>query len=555
MLARVKRARALAALGAVLVLGLWEPQVAQADTAPPTGVVPTVSADGLPTWQVNGVVWSQVVVGNTVYATGSFTAARPPGVAAGGAGQVPSGNLFAYDITTGNPVSTFHHSLNAQGMTVSAAPDGSRVYVGGDFTTVDGIARQHVAAFDTATGALSTSFAPNVNGQVRAIAATASTVYVGGAFQSAAGVARNRLAGFAAANGAISATWKPVAPDGNVYALLVTPDASKVIAGGMFTTLNTTAVYGMGAVDAVTGATRPWAANATIHDAVNGAIDSLKTDGSSIYGSGWAYGTGASFEGTFSLNPSTGAINWLNDCHGDTYDVVPLGQVLYSVSHAHDCTAIGSFPDTSPRARWQHALAETLVPSGFNKGPDAYGWNYSGIPDTTILHWFPQLGIGSYTGQYQAAWSVSGNASYVVMGGEFPSVNGVAQQGLTRMATAALAPNRQGPTYTTAPSRPVPPTTATAGSGGTVSVTFGTAWDYDNQTLTYEVFRDGGTTPVYTTSIRSNFWTLPTAGFVDSGLPAGSSHTYQIRIRDPFANTLWSPRSNTVSTSAVVLKM
>ena len=37
---------------------------------------------------------------------------------------------------------------------ITASPDGSRVYVGGDFTAVDGAARGHVAAFDTATGAL-----------------------------------------------------------------------------------------------------------------------------------------------------------------------------------------------------------------------------------------------------------------------------------------------------------------------------------------------------------------------------------------------------------------
>ena len=52
------------------------------------GTPATVSADALPTWQINGVVWSQAVVGNTVYVTGSFTKARPPGVAAGGAGEV-----------------------------------------------------------------------------------------------------------------------------------------------------------------------------------------------------------------------------------------------------------------------------------------------------------------------------------------------------------------------------------------------------------------------------------------------------------------------------------
>ena len=71
---------------------------ARADTAPGAGVPATVSADALPTWQVNGVVWSEVVVGTTVYATGSFTAARPPGVAVGGAGSVAAANLFAFDV-------------------------------------------------------------------------------------------------------------------------------------------------------------------------------------------------------------------------------------------------------------------------------------------------------------------------------------------------------------------------------------------------------------------------------------------------------------------------
>ena len=55
-------------------------QTASADTAPAAGTPATVSGDGLPTWQINGVVWAQVLVGNTVYATGEFTKARPPGV-------------------------------------------------------------------------------------------------------------------------------------------------------------------------------------------------------------------------------------------------------------------------------------------------------------------------------------------------------------------------------------------------------------------------------------------------------------------------------------------
>ena len=90
----------------------------------------------------------------------------------------------------------------------------------------------------------------------------------------------------------------------------------------------------------------PWAANQTIQDSDHGAITSLHTDGQQIFGSGYAFGANASFEGTFGLNPDTGAINFLNDCHGDTYDTLPLGQVLYSVGHA--TTARTSAPSCRP---------------------------------------------------------------------------------------------------------------------------------------------------------------------------------------------------------------
>ena len=143
--------------------------------------------------------------------------------------------------------------LNGQGLVITASPDGSRVYVGGDFTTVDGIARGHVAAFDTATGALVSTFAPSLSGQVRASRPRRPAVYVGGDFLSANGKTRSRLAAFAPANGAMSA-WAPAA-DRLVRAMVMSPDRSRVIVGGSFTTLNGTDAYGMGAVDATTGAT------------------------------------------------------------------------------------------------------------------------------------------------------------------------------------------------------------------------------------------------------------------------------------------------------------
>jgi PKD repeat protein len=542
-----RRTLAAMAVSALLLVSVGTSPVALADTAPAPGTAATVSADGLPTWQINGVVWSQAVVGNTVYATGSFTKARPAGVAAGGAGEIDALNVFAYDITTGNPVA-FSHSLNAQGLAVAASPDGSRIYIGGDFTSVDGLPRGHVAAFDTATGALVASFAPNVSNEVRALAATNSTVFIGGGYGNVNGVTRNSLSAVTATGSLLP--WAPSLAGGNadVWSMVVTPDQSRVVVGGSFTSLNGVAASGMGSLDATTGSTLRWDANQTIRDGGTGsAITSLRTDGQQIYGSGYAYGSG-NFEGTFAANPTTGAITVVNDCHGDTYDVLPVGPVLYSVSHAHDCSWIGSYPDTSPRVRWEHALAQTIAPATTNKGPDNYGWNYNGLPASTVLHWFPQLSTGTYTGQYQAAWSLAGNSNYVVMGGEFPKVDGVSQQGLVRMAISSLAPNKQGPTYTTQPDRPVPATTASSPSPGTVSVTFGTAWDYDNETLTYDLFRDDAGTGV-TTAIKSNFWTLPTRTMTDTAVPTGS-YIYQVRITDPFGNTLWSPKSNSVTVTS-----
>ena len=207
-------ALALVVLAAGVGPGALRTPPARADTAPPAGLPATVSADALPTWQINGVVWSQVTVGNTVYATGSFTKARPPGVAAGSTQEVAAANVFAFDIRTGARVASFDHALDAQGMSLAASPDGSRVYLGGDFTHVDGHPRSHIAAFDTATNALVTTFAPAVNARVRAMAVTGSTVYVGGSFSSVAGQPRTRLAAVTP-TGALT-SWQPTADDAAV---------------------------------------------------------------------------------------------------------------------------------------------------------------------------------------------------------------------------------------------------------------------------------------------------------------------------------------------------
>ncbi len=506
---------------------------ASADTAPPSPTTPaTVSADALPTVQVNGVVWSQATVGNTVYAAGSFSAARPAGSAAG-ANLTTRNNLLAYDITTGNLITSFAHSLNGQAIVATASPDGTRLYVGGDFTTVDGASHVRIAAFNTATGALVSTFSPSVNARVKAIAATNTTVYFGGSFTSVNGIARNRLAAVSAASGSLL-SWAPSADNNSVTAMVLAPSGREVIVGGAFTTLNGVSAPGLGAVDPVTGVTLPWAANQSVQDSGSGAgITSLSTDGSQVYGTGYVFGGDGNLEGSFAADPDTGAIKWIEDCHGDSYDTFAVGSVLYLVSHEHFCGNIGSFPQTNPWT-YYHATAFTTYPTGtiaHNSEGDYFDW--FGNPAPTQLDWYPTMTNGTYTGQNQAAWSVTGNTSYVALGGEFPTVNGTAQQGLVRFAVAAKAPNKVGPR----PSTGLTPSVVSLGSG-TARVAWQTTFDQDNEALTYKVVRDGNVaSPVYTTTVNSTFYHLPVAGFTDTGLSPGSTHTYRVYVTDPFANS------------------
>ena len=538
----------LTALSVVLssVVGLaLTAAAAQADTAQ-TGTLPaTVSADSLPTVQINGVVWSQATVGNTVYAGGSFSTARPSGVAAGGTGQVTRNNLLAYDITTGNLVSSFNHSFNAQVLSVVASPNGSTVYVGGDFTTVDGATHNHLVAINTANGTLVTGFTPNLNGSVRSLAASNTAVFVGGSFSTASGSTRTRLAEYTS-SGSLAA-WAPSASDA-VGAMVLTPDQSSVIVGGHFITLNTTSALGLGSLNATTGATQAFAANQIIQDSGSGSdITSLATDGTNIYGAGYYFSRGGNFEGRFAANPSTGAIVWMNSCHGDTYNVFPIGSVLYSAGHEHDCSDIGSFTQDNPAvftATHHYTAAETTYQTGTLRAPLIGGmyFSFDGRPDSTQLDWYPTFTQGTYTGQSQAAWSVSGNSNYLSVGGEFPTVNGTSQQGLARFAVSAVATNKSGPVSQTT-LKPV----ALSQSSGTARVGFQATWDRDNTALTYKLYRDSGTTPIYTTSYNSTFYDRPDLGFLDTGLTAGSSHTYKVVVTDPFGNSLTSATSSAVT--------
>ena len=534
------------ALGVLLGLGglVAIPGAARAvEPVPPAAPLPlpqTVSADALPTAQINGVVWKQVIVGNTVYVGGNFTQARPAG-AAPGTNQSARTHLMAYDITTG-VMTSFAPVLNGQVKDLAASPDGKRLYATGSFTSVNGQNRYRIAAFDLPSGTLS-SFAPGLNSTGQAVAATNNVLYVGGYFTNINNSWRPRLAAVNTQTGAVL-PFAPVIDDGQVSALVVAPDGQSVVAGGNFTTVEGSGVggYGLARLSSQTGAKMDLPVNSYVRDAGSqSSVLSLASDGTTFYGSGYHFGGGGNMEGSFAANWSDGALKWIEDCHGDTYSVFPAGGVVYSASHKHYCGNSGGFPQGSPTWDFYHSTAWTTDVRGTNTS-DIYGYpDHPGTPRPELLTWFPRTDVGSYTGKNQAVWNVTGNDQYVAYGGEFPKVNGAAQQGLVRYAVKSIAPNKQGPRNSGADFDPK----AVSFASGTARIAYTSTFDYDDRALTYKLYRDTeADAPISTEVIDTPFWQPVTKSVNDAGLAAGSTHKYRLVVSDPSNNVT---KSNWVS--------
>jgi hypothetical protein len=513
-----------AALAGAVQLTAPAAPAAEAATVPSTA---TVSADALPTVQVNGVVWAQVIAGGRVYATGEFTSARPAGAAAG-QNEVARANLLAYDLATGQLVTSFSPALNGPGYALAASSDGSRLYVAGSFTSAGGRAVNRVAAVSTATGAVDASFRPRFDARVRALALNGGVLYAGGIFSSVGGTPRSRLAAVDATSGALL-PWAPTT-DAEVMAAVVTPGTSQLVVAGRFSRLNGVQRLGSGALDLSSGSTRSWAVADTANAwGPKAAVYSLATDGTTVYATGYNFGGSGNLEGSYAATADGGRLVWASGCRGDTYAGAVGGGVFYSVGHAHDCAMNGGNPETSPRS-YQHAKAFS---AGWKGARNSYGV-YAGQPGPDYLHWLPTLAPGTYTGQSQAAWSVATDGRYVVLGGEFPSVNGTAQQGLVRFVARSAAPQRQGP-------QGVSSTTLTATpASGAVQLSWKAAWDRDDASLTYEVLRGPASAPVVvaTTTAASSWWDRPA---LSVSVPATASATYRVRVKDPSGNTATGP--------------
>lgn len=190
---------------------------------------------------VNGDVHALAILGDgNILVGGAFTEV-------GSGAPVSRNHLALLNGTTGALVSSFDPNVSGVVNAIAVQSDG-RIIIGGDFTTVGGSTTRNGIARLDATGALESGFNPNLNGDVNAIAIQSDgKIVIGGAFTTVGGsTSRNRVARFDAA-GALDSGFDPNVDSGvsavtvqsNVRALAVQADGHILLAG-LFTTIRGT---------------------------------------------------------------------------------------------------------------------------------------------------------------------------------------------------------------------------------------------------------------------------------------------------------------------------
>jgi hypothetical protein len=189
-------------------------------------------------------VTSIAQIGNEVYVAGEFTQVRDN--TSGGVVYNVTG-LFAFDVNTGVVDNSGFGFPSVNGRIETLATDGTRLYMGGNFSQTDGKHTKKLVELDPATGAVVTAFKGTAEGKVNDLAIGNGLLYIGGSFTSLDGQPRQGLAAVDLTTGAldgdlnlpVTGTRKSGKPM-HVDKIDVSPDGSRLLAAGNFTAVNGT---------------------------------------------------------------------------------------------------------------------------------------------------------------------------------------------------------------------------------------------------------------------------------------------------------------------------
>jgi outer membrane protein assembly factor BamB len=248
-------------------------------------------------WSHNGTAHSVDIAGNNVFVGGDFSEARK------GNQSVPRSNVLAVERTSGN---LLPFVANTNGLVRAVVSDGFFTYIGGDFTTVNGVPRPRLAKVNAATGALDTSFAPNVPVSVMDLLLVGNKLYVVGPFGQVNGVQRRGAAVLDKGTGALDPTFAPNAQS-RVNTVAINPAGTRLYLG-----LAGNAAPFLLAVNPVTGALQG-PSFSTLNDYIRDVT--VGPDGV-VY-----VAAGGKMNSAIALDPNTGRQRWRQRADGDVQAV------------------------------------------------------------------------------------------------------------------------------------------------------------------------------------------------------------------------------------------
>jgi len=208
---------------------------------------------------------------------------------------------------------------------------GDVLYLGGDFTTVNGLPRARVVAVAASSGALQ-PWAPLVSGRVRTLAATATGVALGGDFVSVGGVARQNLVALDLRSGLPRNNTPPI--DLIQVNALLKLGTVMVVAGNRRWFTQSPDVM---AFSTTTGAPIAWSMSSDTQ------VYALATDGRRLYVGGWFSSlTGQPRRNLAAVDLGTGALtSWNPSPDGLVSRLVVSGTTLFAAGRFEVLAGLG----------------------------------------------------------------------------------------------------------------------------------------------------------------------------------------------------------------------